>query len=184
MKKLFLVEICVYILEIVVTVFLRRDSIFLPLFGYFYVLMCAERLNKDREQIFFCFLSGLLYDLLVSSTPFMNTFLFPFLYLITKQFHIYLSRNGIAFFFSFVIEIVLYRTFTYVVLILIQYQNFSSTKYINSILSSFLFNVLFILCYKHFVWKRKEGAIIYRRKKQHRNYSHPKLNKRKKRFSV
>lgn len=184
MKKLFFIEIFVYILEIVVTVFLRRDSIFLPLFGYFYVCMCAEQLNKEGEPIFFCFLSGFFYDLLVSSTPFMNTFLFPFIYLITKQFHIYILRNGIAFLFSFVIEIILYRTFTYLVLILIQYQNFTSTRYIKSILSSILFNVLFVICYKHFFWKRKDTTNIYRRKRQHRNNTHLKLNKRKNRFSV
>ena len=57
MKKLFLIEIGIYILEIVVTTFLAKDSIFLPLFGYFYVLMTAEELEREKDQFFFCFLS-------------------------------------------------------------------------------------------------------------------------------
>ena len=51
MKKLFLIEIGIYILEIVVTTFLAKDSIFLPLFGYFYVLMTAEELDKIARDI-------------------------------------------------------------------------------------------------------------------------------------
>jgi hypothetical protein len=165
MKKLFLIEIGIYILEIVVTTFLAKDSIFLPLFGYFYVLMTAEELEREKDQFFFCFLSGLFYDLLISSTPFMNTFLFCFLPLVTKPLHIQLLKSGFSFLFHFLVELALYRTCTYFVLILIQYQNFSGIQYRNSFLFSIVLNLFFVLCYKFLLRKRRDKTFIYQKRR-------------------
>ncbi len=170
MKRLFGIEIMVYILEIVVTDCLQKGTYFLPLYGYFYVLMAVQQLHREKDQFLFCFFSGLLYDLTITSTPFMNTFLFSFIYLLVRKLNIYCLKNKLAFLFCFFLEVILYRTFTYFTLVLIQYQKFSKDHYISSIISSLAMNLPFVLFCSFFLLRKRKEIISHPKKRRFCNF--------------
>ncbi len=155
MKKQLLFELLIYILEMVVSIYFKKVRFF-PLFGYLYMLHVARQYHYNKEKYLFCFLSGLLYDLFVTTTPFMNSFLFPFLYFTIQKFDAYLLKNKCTFFILVILEIFFYRTFTYLLLLIIQYQTFSLSLYFDSILYSLLPNFLFILLYQLLLFRRKK----------------------------
>lgn len=156
MIKFIFIELFIYLLEMVVSIY--ASSLFLPLFGLFYVLITSRYIPQTRTRFLFCIFSGLFYDLLVTSTPFMNTLLFPLLSLLIHQFDAYILKNKFTFLFLFFLEIFLYRTITYLILILIQYRPFILMKYINSMLYSIVLNLVFVvLCNLLFLRGEKKG---------------------------
>lgn len=156
MIKFIFIELFIYLLEMVVSIYVT--PVLLPLFGLFYVLITSRYIPQTRTRFLFCIFSGLFYDLLVTSTPFMNTLLFPLLSLLIHQFDTYFLKNKFTFLFLFFLEIFLYRTLTYLILILIQYQPFTLIKYINSMLYSIILNLAFvIIC--NFVFLRRKNTM-------------------------
>lgn len=155
MKKFFFIEIVVYILEVVFTLYFCPMH-FIPLFGYFYVLRVARQIALDKNRLLFCTISGLIYDLFITTTPFMNTVLFPILMLFLQKIDGYLLKNKLTFFFLFLFEVFLYRSVTYLILMLIQYHPFLLERYINSMLYSLGVNIIFVIICQFLLERRQK----------------------------
>ena len=153
MRQFFFIEICIYILEIVLSVYFSKVY-FMPLFGYLYVVMVSRQIEKPKERLLFCCLSGLFYDLLVTTTPFMHTFLFPFLVVFITKLDAYFLKNKFTSFLLVLLEIFLYRTVVSFILVVIQYQPFFLTSYLHSVLYSLLCNLLFVFLYSFFFLRK------------------------------
>lgn len=142
MRIKYIILIMMMTLEIALSYFFRADTYFLPLFTYLYTM--HETRKEEKQTYKFSFIAGLLYDTLMN-TFFLNAFLFPMIAFLLKQIEKRMDQNKITFLIEFFLLIFFYRFFTYLVLIVIQYLEFSMLRFLRSILSSIFLNFLFLL---------------------------------------
>jgi cell shape-determining protein MreD len=150
---IYIYEIIIYILEITTSLYINT-SLFIPLFGYIYICNIALNLKENKSIFIFSVISGIIYDLCVTMTPFINTILFPLINFILLKIKKSIPKNKLTFVIIFLLEIFLYRTFTYLFIILINYQIFSISKYISSIINSIIINFIFLVILNKISYKQ------------------------------
>lgn len=107
----------------------------LVLYPYFY----------NRQSLFFtlAFISGMLLDITYTNTLFLNGLLFLLMAYFIKKLNIWISSNTINDIFLTIIIIILYRTISYFVLMLINNYPFNFNLFATSITSSLILNIIY-----------------------------------------
>lgn len=155
MKKAYIIVFISFILEILISTFLNQNSYFLPLFVFLITMEEANKRKNIKESLSFSFLIGFIYDIVMTNTYFFNATIFLIISLINKKYNKYVNKNNVTFLIYFILEIFLYRLFTYLVLVIIKYKIVSIKLFIKSIISSIILNLIFIKLHHIFYKKIK-----------------------------
>jgi len=155
MKKIYITIVLSFVLEILISTFLKKNSYFLPLFVFFITMEESNKIKDLKKSLMYSFLIGLIYDIVMTNTYFLNATIFLFISFINKKYNNSIDKNQITFLFYFILEIIIYRLLTALVLIIIKYRTISMFIFIKSILSSILLNLIFLKVYQVFCKKIK-----------------------------
>lgn len=147
MKERYFKIVIAFILEILVSVFLHQNSYFLPLFVFIVTIEEQQKIKDLKKSLIFSFLVGLIYDIVMTNTYFLNATIFLVVSWIMRKYNQYIDKNKVTILVYFLLEIFLYRFFVYSTLVIIQYKKLSIILFIKSILYSIFLNILFLKLY-------------------------------------
>lgn len=148
MKEVYIRIIISFLLEILISTFLNQNSYFLPLFTFFTTMEESNKIKDVKRSLLFSFFIGLIYDIVMTNTYFLNATIFLTISWVIKKYNKYVDKNQITFLLYFLLQLFLYRLLTYLTLIIIQYKTLSIMLFIKSILSSIFLNILFMKLYQ------------------------------------
>lgn len=118
----------------------------IPLFSILSLIIIYPYLfNQKKEYFIICFIIGILYDISYTDTLFLNAFIFLIIGYIISVINIFITNNILNVTIMSIIIVSLYRIFTYLVLIFINYIDKDINMLINSITSSLLINIVYII---------------------------------------
>lgn len=141
-----------FFLEGVLTVFLD-NTLFIPLFSLMSLIVTYPYMNNDKKYYFCVGTVGLLYDIIYTGTPFINTISFLLLALLIKYFFKFFHNHLLSTIFFSCFVIALYRLMVYSFLYLVRYLSFDKNVLLQSIYSSLIINVIYLFI-SHFILKK------------------------------
>ena len=122
------------------------NSNLLTLFTLISLIIIYPYLYNNHNLYYkICFITGLLYDIAYTNTLFLNALIFILIGYIILKINIFITNSVINVIPISCIIIIVYRTFTYLILIAVGYLNFSVLNIINSIISSLIINIIYIM---------------------------------------
>ena len=135
-----------FILEGVFSNYISASSFFSPLFVLMSIIIIYPFFINDKKNYYkYCFITGVLYDVIYMDTIIVHGFLFLIIcYLLTKI-NLILANNHINIMIIAVIIIIIYRVILYSLLILTGNINFDIFNLLKSIYLSLISNVLYVL---------------------------------------
>ncbi len=148
MKFKLLLVIISFVLEIVTSVFFNANGYFIPLFAFLTTIHISFYIRKKKQRLLFCFFIGLLYDIVITNTLFLNSIIFFGISWIISYLENRIYENELTFLLSFFCYILLYRILTYLILNIIGYTSFSFDLLIKSILVSISLNFIYLILLK------------------------------------
>ena len=101
--------------------------------------------NHGNRYYIIAFIIGLLVDIIYTNTLFFNAFIYVFIAFIITKLNILMPSNLINNCFTGFIVIALYRIVTFLLLNIIGYLEFNITTLIDSITSSLVLNIVYII---------------------------------------
>lgn len=140
------------ILIIIISILLETNlSNILPLNSYLFPLFTLTSLvliypffnNDNKQYLKYTLVTGLLYDIILTDTLFLNMFIFLIIAQIIKKINITLSNNIINVMLITIIIITTYLLITYTALYLIGYHQFELNILLTTILKSYLVNIIY-----------------------------------------
>ncbi len=123
---------------------LSLNSYSFPLFTLTSLVLIYPFFNNNNKQYLkYALITGLLYDIILTDTLFLNMFIFLIIAQIIKKINITLSNNIINVMLITIIIITTYLSITYIVLYLIGYHQFKLSILVTTILKSYLVNIIY-----------------------------------------
>lgn len=155
--------ICIisFLLDGFVSTCIRTDSLFYPLFSIVCLVVIFPYF-KFRDTKFFVYAGGmgLLYDLIYTNTLYLNLLIFLLIAVIIRFLYFFVSSNILSTIFLTIFSIVLYRSFTYFLLVLIGFFPLDWMRLLEGIYSSLIINVIYIIIlYFVCIWLAKRFRI-------------------------
>lgn len=138
-----------FIFEAIFTNIFSLNSIFLPFFTITSLVVIYPFFNnKTSNFVITSIILGLLYDIVFSSSLFINTIVFGVSAFIIICFYSYAHFNVYSSIIINIIIIIFYRILSYLLLCMIEYLNFNQTVLFKGIYSSLIINIIYgILSY-------------------------------------
>ena len=133
-----------FILEGIVSNLVPVNSLFIPLFSIVSLLVTYPLFNDNRiKYLIYSGTLGLLYDLVYTSTPFINTFTFVITALIITFICRYITINKLNLIFIIIFVLLFNQTINYLLICLFRYRIFNSNTLIEGLYSSLILNVIY-----------------------------------------
>lgn len=134
-----------FILDNFISNFINHNSLFYPLFTLLSLIIIYPKFTKKINKYYLTsFLLGLIYDIAVTDTLFLNAFIFLLLSYIINYIFRKIPYNYLSVLIISVISIIYYRVITYIVLLLLNYLNFNILILLKSIYNSLILNIIYI----------------------------------------
>lgn len=134
-----------FILDNLISNLLNYNSVFYPLFTIISLILIYTDFSKRNNNYFiYAFIVGLIYDISVTDTLFLNAFIFLMLAYILKKIFNKITYNYFSILFISIGTIIYYRVVTYLVLVVVNYLNFDIYVLLKSIYSSLILNIIHI----------------------------------------
>lgn len=132
-----------FLLEGVVSNFVRLDGYLLPLFTLISLVMICPFVSESSKYYMYAFFSGFAYDLFYTETIIFHAIIFSFMAVIIRRLNTVLSDNFINILITLVLSIVFYRVITYGFLSFIGAASFEFRALGFSILKSLILNLIY-----------------------------------------
>ena len=132
-----------FLLEGVISNFVSINGFMAPLFTLVSLIVIYPLFDDVSEYYKYVFVTGLVYDLFYTDTIIFHAIIFCFMAFIITRMNLVLSDNYINFLIIMAICILIYRTFTYSLLVLVSSVSFSFIALILSILKSLIINLIY-----------------------------------------
>ena len=133
-----------FILEGIVSNLVPANSLFIPLFSIVSLLVTYPMFNDNRiKYLIYSGTLGLLYDLVYTSTPFINTFTFVITALIITFICKFITINKLNLILIVLFVLLFNQTINYLLLCLFRYRIFNSDTLIEGLYSSLILNVIY-----------------------------------------
>lgn len=133
-----------FILEGIVSNLVPVNSLFIPLFSITSLLVTYPLFNDNRiKYLIYSGTLGLLFDLVYTSTPFINTFTFVIAALIITFICKFITINKLNLIFIVLFGLLFNQTINYLLLCLFRYRIFNSNTLIEGLYSSLILNVIY-----------------------------------------
>ena len=146
-----------FILDNFISNFINHNSLFYPLFTLLSLIIIYPKFTKKINKYYLTsFLLGLIYDIAVTDTLFLNAFIFLLLSYIINYIFKKIPYNYISVLIISFVSIIYYRVITYIVLLLLNYLNFNLLTLLKSIYNSLILNIIYktILYNKKLIFKK------------------------------
>ena len=132
-----------FLLEGVISNFVSINGFMAPLFTLVSLIVIYPLFDDVSEYYKYVFVTGLVYDLFYTDTIIFHAIIFCFMAFIITRMNLVLSDNYINFLIIMAICILIYRTSTYSLLVLVSSVSFSFIALILSILKSLIINLIY-----------------------------------------
>ena len=129
-----------FLLEVLTASYLNFNTILIPLF----TLMSFIFIINNKNIYILTIIVGVLYDILYTSAPFLNTYIFLFLIFILKKIDTKNISLKNALFINFFI-IILYKIIIFSILIFFNKIDFNLYIILNEIKSSIIINLIYTI---------------------------------------
>ena len=129
-----------FLLEVLTASYLNFNTILIPLF----TLMSFIFIINNKNTYILTIIVGVLYDILYTSAPFLNTYIFLFLIFILKKIDTKNISLKNALFINFFI-IILYKILIFSILIFFNKIDFNLYIILNEIKSSIIINLIYTI---------------------------------------
>ena len=134
-----------FILDNFISNFINHSSLFYSLFTLLSLILIYPKHTKKLNKYYLTsFLLGLIYDIAVTDTLFLNAFIFLLLSYIINYIFRKIPYNYLSVLIISIISIIYYRVITYIVLLLLNYLNFNLLTLLKSIYNSLILNIIYI----------------------------------------
>ncbi len=148
-----LIIICSFLLEGVMSNFVPLNGFLAPLFTLVSLIIIYPLFDDSLNYYKYVFITGLAYDLIYTNTIVFHALIFCFMAFLLKRVNLVLSDNYFNVLITIAICILVYRTLTYGLLVLVSSASFSLVTLIFSILKSLIINLLYGLLLFYIVKK-------------------------------
>lgn len=146
MKIYLLLLLGIYLEGIVSNFNLFSSSLFIPLFSLMSLLLIYPYMKLDNSKYYLIsFLFGIFYDILYTNTLFLHGFLFFICSIIIVRIFKYLPHHLLSVLGNATITIILFRTISYLLLVMLRYINHDFKVLFQSIITSLLINMFYVL---------------------------------------
>lgn len=133
-----------FLLDGIFSNFLPVNGIFAPLFTLVSLIVVYPYFDGDKRNYYkYSFVLGLIYDLIYTDTMVYYAFLFLFMAFIIIKLTIILNDNYINIVIITIISIIIFRSITYILMVITGNVSFNYHIWFNSIYSSILANVIY-----------------------------------------
>lgn len=129
-----------FLLEVLIASYLNFNTILIPQF----TLMSFIFIINNKNIYILTIIVGVLYDILYTSTPFLNTYIFLFLIFILKKIDVKNISLKNVLFINFLI-IILYKILIFSILIFFNKIDFNIYIILNEIKSSIIINLIYTI---------------------------------------
>lgn len=138
-----IVLIVSFLLEGVISNFVSLNGFMTPLFTLVALIIIYPLFDEMSEYYKYAFVTGLVYDLFYTDTIIFHAIIFCFMAFIITRMNLVLSDNYINLLIIMAVCILIYRTFTYSLLVLVSSMSFSLVALILSVLKSLIINLIY-----------------------------------------
>ena len=133
-----------FILEGIVSNLVPLNSLFIPLFTITALLVTYSLFNDNKiKYLIYAGSLGLLYDLVYTNTPFINTFTFLITALIIVFICRFITINKLNLILIIIFAILFNQTINYLLLCLFRYRVFNNNTLLEGLYSSLIFNIIY-----------------------------------------
>ena len=142
-----------YVILITVISFLLEGifSFYIPLFTQAWiplptllsVCFCHVYFFKNKNYLWYCFFTGILYDIIYTNTLLLHGILFVCMGFLIKKITKFISHTWYQFLFLNIIIICIYRLLSYSILVSIGYLHYNLSFFFSITVASFLWNLLY-----------------------------------------
>lgn len=144
MKELIL--IISFLLDGVISNYLPVNGIFASLFTLVSLIIVYPYFSGDKRSYYkYAFILGLAYDLIYTDTMIFYAFLFLLLAFIITKFMLVLNDNYLNIVIITIVSIVIFRSITYVLMVITGNVSFNYHLWFKGIYSSILVNIIYAL---------------------------------------
>lgn len=134
-----------FILDGIFSNVLSINSLFYPLFTLISLIVIYPYYNSNQTFYKHAFCIGLAYDLIYTDTMIFYAFLFVLLSLIISKLSVLLTDNYVSLLIISLLSIVIFRTLTYISIIITGNMPFSFAILLKGIYSSLIANLLYVI---------------------------------------
>lgn len=135
-----------FILDSIVSNLVSINGIMMPLFTIMSLIIIYPYFNNNKNKFYpTCFFLGMAYDLIYTNTIIFHACLFLLLGFIVSKLNLVLSNNYINVAIMGIIIIIIYRLITYFLLLITAAVSFNIWNLFESIYSSLIINVIFVI---------------------------------------
>lgn len=128
----------------IVSLLINQDSLFVPLLAIMSLIVIYPRIKNKPSIVLMGGILGLLYDIVYTQTPFLNTILFICLALVVLIFYKYVPINIVNSYVLAILLISLFRISSYLILVLFLELSFNWDVLFKSIYSSLIINIIYL----------------------------------------
>ena len=133
-----------FILEGIVSNLVPTSSLFIPLFSIVSLLVTYPLFNENKiKYLIYSGTLGLLYDLVYTNTPFINTFTFVITALIITFICKFITLNKLNLVLIILFILLFNQTINYLLLCLFRYHIFNNATLLEGLYSSLILNVVY-----------------------------------------
>ena len=150
-----LISIISFYLDGMLSLFMSKDSIFLPLFTILSLIEVYPLLKNKNKLMMIGIIFGFLYDVVYTQTLFMNTITYFLISLIIIEVFKVLRYNSFNSLMLSITVIVIYRIISYAFFFVLFDVNLNLRLLFKSIYSSLLLNILYVIVFNIVYYKLK-----------------------------
>lgn len=132
-----------FLLEGVVSNFVPVNGFFAPLFTLTALIVIYPLFDDNSDYYKYAFITGLAYDLFYTDTIIFHAIVFCFMAFLITRMNLVLSDNYINVLIIIAICILVYRCFTYCLLVLVSSITFDVVALVFSVLKSLILNLIY-----------------------------------------
>lgn len=126
---------------------------FLPLFTLVSTLVCFSCFSSSKNYFIFCFVVGVIYDVVYTDTIFFHAVIYVFIAYLFQKMIAWFWATWTHFVFSIITSIFIYRILTYIILLCIGYIHFDFLYFIQVIVGSLILNIIYGIILYFFLQK-------------------------------
>ena len=142
----YVILIVSFLLDGIISKYIPINGIFYPLFSLVSLLVAYPYFCDDKRNYYKCsFIIGLLYDLIYTDTMVFYAFLFLFMAFIIIKLSIILASNYFNMIIIALVSIVIFRSVSYIFIVITGNISFNYHIWIRGIYSSILINVIYTI---------------------------------------
>lgn len=133
-----------FALEGIFSNFISSNSIFIPLFTVISLVIVYPYFKEEKNKfyIYACFL-GLLYDIVYTNCPFINTFAFLITSLMISLIYEYITVSKFNITLINIIILLFHQTISYILLCFFSYTTFNEITLLTILYSSIITNIIY-----------------------------------------